>query len=130
VRVLYLNPFSQEVSGPDESLRTLLAALIPQGVEAHIAVPALGPQVTRYESLGARVHVAPLAILRRDLSLDAALLPARLARAAIAVGAIARQVRADLIHTNMEVRPGRSASHTCCTIVATPSIGRSGSSTR
>lgn len=103
MRVLYLNPFSQEVSGPDESLRTLLAALIPQGVEAHIAVPALGPQVTRYESLGARVHVAPLAILRRDLSLDAALLPARLARAAIAVGAIARQVRADLIHTNMEV---------------------------
>jgi hypothetical protein len=29
MRVLYLNPFSQEVSGPDESLRGLLRALIP-----------------------------------------------------------------------------------------------------
>ena len=28
MRVLYLNPFSQEVSGPDESLRTLLGALM------------------------------------------------------------------------------------------------------
>ena len=43
VRVLYLNPFSQEVSGPDESLRTLLGALIPRGLEAHVVLPAPGP---------------------------------------------------------------------------------------
>jgi glycosyltransferase involved in cell wall biosynthesis len=103
VRVLYLNPFSQEVSGPDESLRTLLGALVPLGVEPHVVLPAQGPQVPRYQALGAQVHFAPLAVLRRDLSIGAALYPARLARATAAVVSIARQVRADLIHTNMEV---------------------------
>ncbi|HZL18763.1 MAG TPA: glycosyltransferase family 4 protein [Polyangia bacterium] len=103
MRVLYLNPYSQEVSGPDESLRTLLAALIPRGVEAHLVLPAPGPQVPRYQALGVTVHFAPLAVLRRDLSVGAALYPARLARATAAVAAIARRVDADLIHTNMEV---------------------------
>jgi glycosyltransferase involved in cell wall biosynthesis len=98
-----LNPFSQEVSGPDESLRTLLAALIPLGVEAHVVLPAPGPQVPRYQALGAQVHFAPLALLRRDLSIGAALYPARLARATAAVTTIARGIGADLIHTNMEV---------------------------
>ena len=103
MRVLYLNPFSQEVSGPDESLRTLLAGLIPRGVEAHVALPAPGPQVPRYEALGARVHVVSLAPLRRDLSIDTALYPVRLPRATAAVAALARTIGADLIHTNMEV---------------------------
>ena len=83
MRVLYLNPFSQEVSGPDESLRTLLGALIPRGVEAHV--------------------VLPLALLRRDLSVEAALYPVRLTRAVAAIVGIARTVGADLVHTNMEV---------------------------
>src|SRR5215475_9796763 len=100
MRVLYLNPFSQEVSGPDESLRALLAALIPAGVEAHVVVPAPGPQVPRYEALGATVHYAPLAILRRDLSpAEAALLPARIGRAAVEVGRLARRVGAMIVHT-------------------------------
>ena len=103
MRVLYLNPFSQEVSGPDESLRTLLGALIPRGLEAHVVLPAPGPQVPRYEALGATVHFAPLAVLRRALGPQALLYPARLARSTAAVAAIARAVRADLIHTNMEV---------------------------
>jgi len=103
MRVLYLNPFSQEVSGPDESLRTLLAALVPRGVEPHVVLPAPGPQVPRYEALGARVHFAPLALLRRDLGMEAALYPIRLARAAAAVTRIAHQIGADLVHTNMEV---------------------------
>jgi glycosyltransferase involved in cell wall biosynthesis len=103
VRVLYLNPFSQEVSGPDESLRTLLAGLVPRGVEPHVVLPAAGPQVPRYEALGAMVHFAPLAVLRRNLTIEAPLYPLRLARAAAAITAIARAVRADLIHTNMEV---------------------------
>src|SRR5262245_19058423 len=68
MRVLYLNPFSQEVSGPDESLRVLLAALMPAGVEAHVALPAPGPQVDRYQALGARTHFVKLATLRRALS--------------------------------------------------------------
>ena len=103
MRVVYLNPFSQEVSGPDESLRTLLGALIPGGLEAHVVLPAPGPQVERYEALGATVHFAPLAPLRRDLSPSTALYPIRLARAAGAVRRIARRVDAQIIHTNMEV---------------------------
>jgi glycosyltransferase involved in cell wall biosynthesis len=103
VRVIYLNPFSQEVSGPDESLRALLGVLVPDGVEAHVVLPADGPQVDRYRMLGAKVHFAPLAILRRDLSFDAAVFPFRLARSTAAVRRIAKAVHADIIHTNMEV---------------------------
>jgi glycosyltransferase involved in cell wall biosynthesis len=102
-RVLYLNPFSQEVSGPDESLRTLLGALVPTGVEAHVVLPGPGPQVERYQAIGASVHFAPLAVIRRDVSLAAATYPARLLRASASVGAIARRVGAQVIHTNMEV---------------------------
>jgi glycosyltransferase involved in cell wall biosynthesis len=103
VRVLYLNPFSQQVSGPDESLLALLAGLVPLGVEPHVVLPAPGPQVSRYEAAGAKVEFAPLAILRRGLSFGAAAYPVRLARSTIAVARMARQSRADLIHTNMEV---------------------------
>jgi glycosyltransferase involved in cell wall biosynthesis len=103
VRALYLNPFSQEVSGPDESLRTLLGELIPHGLEAHVVLPGPGPQVARYQDLGAQVHFAPLALLRRDVSVATAAYPARLARAVWAVGTLARRLRIDLIHSNMEV---------------------------
>jgi glycosyltransferase involved in cell wall biosynthesis len=103
VRVLYLNPFSQEVSGPDESLRVLLGALISSGVEAHVVLPAPGPQVTRYQAIGAAVHYAPLAILRRGLGLRAALLPARLGLATTALVRLARRLDVQLVHTNMEV---------------------------
>jgi glycosyltransferase involved in cell wall biosynthesis len=103
MRVLYLNPFSQEVSGPDESLRTLLAALIPRGLEAHVVLPMAGPQVPRYEALGAHVHTAPLAVLSRGLTIGVALYPARLARVTAAIVKLARRIGADVIHTNMEV---------------------------
>jgi glycosyltransferase involved in cell wall biosynthesis len=103
MRVLYLNPFSQEVSGPDESLRALLAALVPAGVEPHVVLPAPGPQVARYQALGAAVHYAPLALLRRDLGPAAAVYPVRLARSAAQVRSLARRLAVDLVHTNMEV---------------------------
>jgi glycosyltransferase involved in cell wall biosynthesis len=103
VRVLYLNPFSQEVSGPDESLLALLTRLIPLGVDAHLVLPSRGPQTPRYEALGVTVHVAKLAMLRRDMSATATFFPARLARAAFEVRGVARRVGAELIHTNMEV---------------------------
>jgi glycosyltransferase involved in cell wall biosynthesis len=98
-----LNPFSQEVSGPDESLRTLLGALVPRGLEAHVVLPAPGPQVPRYEALGASVHFAPLAPLRRDVTVATAMYPAHLARAVLAIRNLARRLGAALIHTNMEV---------------------------
>jgi glycosyltransferase involved in cell wall biosynthesis len=103
VRVLYLNPFSQEVSGPDESLRTLLAVLVRRGLEPHLVLPAPGPQVERYQRLGVQVHFLPLAPLRRTVSLQTFAYPAQLLWAAGAVAALARRIRADLIHTNMEV---------------------------
>ena len=103
VRVLYLNPFSQEVSGPDESLRTLLAVLVRRGLEPHLVLPAPGPQVERYQRLGVQVHFLPLAPLRRTVSLQTLAYPAQLLWAAGAVAALARRIRADLIHTNMEV---------------------------
>jgi glycosyltransferase involved in cell wall biosynthesis len=104
LRVLYLNPFSQAVSGPDESLLALLARLVPSGVEAHLVLPSRGPQVPRYEALGVTVHVARLAPLRRDVSAAAAgLFPLRILRAALEVRALARRIGASLVHTNMEV---------------------------
>ncbi len=103
MRVLYLNPFSQQVSGPDESLLTLLGALVPMGVEAHLVLPRPGPQVPRYEALGVKVHYATLTVLKRRPGLGAVLLPFRLARGVAAVARIVRRERVDLIHTNMEV---------------------------
>jgi glycosyltransferase involved in cell wall biosynthesis len=104
VRVVYLNPFAQEVSGPDESLLALLAELVPLGVDAHLLVPARGPQAPRYEALGLTVHVANLAPLQRGLGpVGVGLFAPRLLRAAAEVRAIARRVGATLVHTNMEV---------------------------
>jgi glycosyltransferase involved in cell wall biosynthesis len=103
VRVLYLNPCSQEVSGPDESLRGLLAELIPAGVKAHVVLPAPGPQVDRYRALGAEVSFAPLAVLSREIAVGTAAFPIKLARSTAAVRRIARDWAADAIHTNMEV---------------------------
>jgi glycosyltransferase involved in cell wall biosynthesis len=103
LRVLYLNPFSQEVSGPDESLLTVLAELIPMGIEAHVVLPRPGPQVPRYEKLGAKIHYAPLTVLRRRMGAATALLPLQLLRGVAAVASIVRRERIALIHTNMEV---------------------------
>jgi glycosyltransferase involved in cell wall biosynthesis len=104
VRVLYINPFSQQVSGPDESLRTLLKALAGRGVEPHLVIPRPGPQVARYQELGVQVHYAPISIMRRSVSpAMIGAFGANLLRGTRAIVAIARRVGADLIHTNMEV---------------------------
>jgi glycosyltransferase involved in cell wall biosynthesis len=104
VRALYINPFSQEISGPDESLRTLLSALIPMGVEAHVVVPGASPQAARYEALGAKVHRANVAILKRQMSLvTMARLPATFVRGVARIVEIGHQVRPDILHSNMEV---------------------------
>ena len=104
LRVLYVNPFSQQVSGPDESLQGLLKPLIRRGVEPHLVLPRPGPQVPRYEALGVPVHYAPISILRRRFSsLELALFGPTLMRGAAAIATLARRIGADLIHTNMEV---------------------------
>jgi glycosyltransferase involved in cell wall biosynthesis len=99
-----VNPFSQQVSGPDESLRGLLAPLIPHGIEPHLVLPRPGPQVARYEDMGVRVHYAPISILHRRLApRELVRLGPQMLRGAAALVAIARDIGADLIHTNMEV---------------------------
>lgn len=104
MRVLYINPFSQQVSGPDESLRALLRPLIPRGIEPHLVLPRPGPQVARYQEMGVQVHYAPISILRRRLSpREVGLLGPSLLRGAAALVRLARRIAADLIHTNMEV---------------------------
>jgi glycosyltransferase involved in cell wall biosynthesis len=104
LRIVYVNPFSQQVSGPDESLLALLGRLVPLGIEPHVVLPADGPSVPRYRALGATVHFAPLTVLHRQLApAEIARLPLQLGRGAVAVARIARQVQASLIHTNMEV---------------------------
>jgi glycosyltransferase involved in cell wall biosynthesis len=85
-------------------LLTLLGGLIPLGVEAHLVLPAPGPQVPRYQRLGVTVHFAPLSVIRRaQAPAQLAMYIPRLARGSLAVAAIARRVAADLVHTNMEV---------------------------
>jgi glycosyltransferase involved in cell wall biosynthesis len=104
VRVLYVNPFSQEVSGPDESLLVLLARLIPLGVQAHVVVPAVGPQLDRYRALGAEVHILPLTVLRRRASPEELLrLTGSVAISIPSMIRLCRQIRPDIVHTNMEV---------------------------
>jgi glycosyltransferase involved in cell wall biosynthesis len=104
MRVLYLNPFSQEVSGPDESLLGLLGHLVPRGVEAHVVLPRPGPQVDRYRAIGATVHFRRLTTLRRRATIgEAGRLAAGAVRSLPAMAALCRALRPDLIHTNMEV---------------------------
>lgn len=104
MRVLYLNPFSQAVSGPDESLLGLIGALRPLGVEPHVVLPKPGPHVGRYEALGAKVHFAPLTVLKRNMPLRRVLgIPFAAIRGARRLAKIVEAERIDLIHTNMEV---------------------------
>jgi len=69
-----------------------------------MVLPRPGPQVSRYQELGVPVHYAPISILRRRVSpAGLALFGPTLLKGAAALVALARRVRADLIHTNMEV---------------------------
>jgi glycosyltransferase involved in cell wall biosynthesis len=78
--------------------------LIPLGVEAHVVVPAHGPQVDRYRALGAEVHLLPLTVLRRKASLEELLrLTRSLAVSAPSMIRLCRQIQPDIVHTNMEV---------------------------
>jgi glycosyltransferase involved in cell wall biosynthesis len=104
MRVLYINPFTQQLSGADESLISLISLLGPRGVESHLLLPGAGPLVPRYESLGVRVHFGPFSILKRRLApASVALLPVRAAVGVAAIARLVRRERIDLVHTNMEV---------------------------
>jgi glycosyltransferase involved in cell wall biosynthesis len=104
MRVVYVHPFAQQLSGPDESLLALLAPLVSQGVEAHVVVPRLGPLAERYRALGVTLHVQPLTILHRGMkATETALFGPRLLARAAGLTALLRRLRADVVHSNMEV---------------------------
>ncbi len=104
MRVVYVHPFTQQLSGPDESLLALLGPLSSSGVEAHLVVPHLGPMAERYRALGVAIHLQPLTILHRGMQATETTLfgPRLLARTA-RLAAQLRRIRADVVHTNMEV---------------------------
>lgn len=104
MRVVYVHPFTQQLSGPDESLLALLAPLLSSGVEAHLVVPQLGPLAHRYRALGVNLHVQPLTILHRGMGVtETTLFGPRLVAGTARLAALLRRIRADLVHTNMEV---------------------------
>jgi glycosyltransferase involved in cell wall biosynthesis len=104
MRVVYLHPFTQELSGPDESLLALLAELVPLGVEAHLVIPAVTPLADRYRALGVSLHVQPLTILNRGMTrAELALYGPRVLARAVRLARLLRRLGADLVHTNMEV---------------------------
>ncbi len=105
LRILYLNPYGQSVSGADESLVQAIAHF-PQGaVQAAVLVPQWSPYADRLKALGAEVHVVGRwARLRRSwnpLLWLAYLLvfPGNLWKVYQAV----RRFRPQLIHTNEAV---------------------------
>lgn len=103
LKVLYVTPFAQQVSGPDESLIGLLRGLRGQ-VEPVVVLPPGSPQGGRYEAAGATVVERSMQRIRRTAQVGklaaygAYFLPETLRF----VGLIRRH-RIDLVHTNTEV---------------------------
>jgi glycosyltransferase involved in cell wall biosynthesis len=103
IRVLYVTPFAQHVSGPDESLIGLLTGLRSQ-VEPIVILPPGSPQVGRYRSIGATVLERPIQRIRRTLKVSkvvaygAFFLPE-----ALQFARLIRRHKINLVHTNMEV---------------------------
>ena len=104
MRVAYVHPFAQEVSGPDESLLALLEPLIRKGISAHLIVPRLGPAANRYRALGVELHESPLTALRRSMAVPEAIgFVPQIGRQAFLLARILKSIRAEVVHTNMEV---------------------------
>ncbi len=103
MRVLYVHPFAQEVSGPDESLLVLLKSL-KGAVDPVVVLPPDNPHVARYKNVGATVVEQPMQRIRRTTR------PADIARYAglfapevLRFRKLIRRHEVDLVHTNMEV---------------------------
>ncbi|MEO5769873.1 MAG: glycosyltransferase family 4 protein [Polyangia bacterium] len=104
MRVAYVHPFTQQLSGPDESLLALLAPLSRLNVRAHLVVPRATPLANRYRALGVTLHQQPLTILHRGMKPgETALFGPRLVMRAARLARLLRDIDADLVHTNMEV---------------------------
>lgn len=103
LRVLYVTPFAQSVSGPDESLIGLLGGL--RGVvEPVVVLPPKSPQIDRYRGAGATVIEQPMQRIRRTASVGAlAAYGGLFLPEALRFYRLIRRHKIDLVHTNMEV---------------------------
>jgi glycosyltransferase involved in cell wall biosynthesis len=105
-RVLFVNP-GLAMGGAEQSLLLLLEGLRAHGLEATVALFGEGPFRDRLSALGfSIVCVAPPGVVRRmtrygpGASLQAAALGVAGIPTAVRLAALARRIRADLIHTN------------------------------
>jgi glycosyltransferase involved in cell wall biosynthesis len=103
--VLYLNP-TADLYGASRCLLNLLAHRDPGDWEATVILPTHGALEARLREIGVAVRVAPnLAVVRKGLMRPRGLaaLAGALLSSAWVVARIAREVRADVVHTNSAV---------------------------
>ena len=103
MRVLFINPFAQAISGPDQSL-TLLIQNLASDVEAYVWIPKGSPFQAAYQKLGAHVLTAPVPCIRR--SLNPLYFLGFIFGSMLAIHRLVKLVRnhnIDLVHSNMEV---------------------------
>jgi glycosyltransferase involved in cell wall biosynthesis len=104
-RVLYLNP-TADLYGASRCLLNLLVHRRPRGWAAEVVLPAHGALETGLREIGVPTHVLPsLTVVRKGLLRPRGLagLAATLLPSARAVARIAREMGADIIHTNSTV---------------------------
>lgn len=67
-QLLFITPFAQKISGPDESLLQLLSGLDRQKYQAHVWLPPSNPHIQRYQATGAKIIAATTPYIRRQFN--------------------------------------------------------------
>ncbi len=102
--VLYINPFAQQISGADESLLALIAALDKERFQAVVWIPPGSPYRERYADLGVEIICHRTPAIRRSLNLF--FLLSFLFWNLVALSQLMHLLRRrsiDVVHANMEV---------------------------
>lgn len=103
LRVLYVTPFAQSVSGPDESLIGLLQGLRGE-IDPLVVLPPGSPQKSRYENAGATVVEQSMQRIRRSTSAASiAAYGGLFLPETLRFVHLIRRHKIELVHTNMEV---------------------------
>jgi glycosyltransferase involved in cell wall biosynthesis len=103
LRVLYVTPFAEPVSGPDESLLLLIEQL-GSSVQPLVALPPGSPFRDRYRALGCNLLEGRISRLRRFRGAgEVGRYAMELCQSSGRLLAAARAERVNLVHANMEV---------------------------
>ncbi len=107
LRILFVTPFDEPVSGADESLLLMTRRLDRSRVEPHVLLPEGSHYAGRYEGAGVKVHPWPMSRMRRAYS------PFFWGRYALQLVCEVRELerllrewKIDLVHLNMHVALG------------------------